>query len=62
MDYIVGESSDIEKISLIFGNGSVYEYSNSQKSPFIAKFDLLEVKFYLFILHKKHWHLLHGEI
>ncbi len=43
MDYIVDASSDIEKIRFIFANESVFEFSNSEKSPFIAKFDFLEV-------------------
>ena len=43
MDYIVDTSSDIEKISFLFSNGSVYEFRNTENSPFIAKFDFLEV-------------------
>ena len=49
MDFIVSSSSSISTIEITFPNGTVKEYpqTSSSKSPFIAKFDFLEVNKYL---------------
>ena len=43
MDFIVEASTDIERIEFKFPNGSSQSHPSPSKSPFIAKFDFLEV-------------------
>ena len=51
MDYKYEENPEIEKVILFFPNGSelTYPLSTTDKPPFIAKFDFLEVKTILII-------------